>query len=486
MERILKAIQKALRKITIQDPQLKAFSTSLLKSLRTASKVPLHEQIELVQKGQRLIRLVRSGIRIDQQTIDQLRASHDQLWTKNPGIIAKNKSIKKVAMQLFRSSNPGKHEKLLLSVSPRVKEISEELIQICHENKIDFELNFEEPHYLALILNQLDEDRIQHLAEKNGEKLGRADKIIGVRTSVPLNIIDQMDQESHALWKAYSLPFQKKIRSGEVYFTNTRIPTEEDAKIDKIPYLDYKKLYFQSCDQPWKEIEKAQKFLIKRFDDARVLDISNSDGTDICLNIADFTFCNSVIGKNIPGAEIFSAPKKTGVNGKIVSLEQHRYKTSPVIKNISLEFEHGKCIKYSAEKGQAALKKILNTDAGALYVGEIGIGTNPHLRRSFTNIALTEKISGSFHIALGSCYTFKMYDDDSVKVNNRNSSLIHWDITTLLRGKDGRMMLDGELIQKDGEWLFPQCKVLNEGWAALAPDKQPQWWKEEFPQGYVS
>ncbi len=486
LKKILHALRKALEKIKVSDPEIQKFRQSLLKSIRSSQKASLAEQVEMVQKGRRLLRIIRSGIHKNKHAMDLLKESNDLLWTKTKGISTKSQNIKKVATQLFKSSNPGPREHVLLSVSPRVKEISEELIRICHENGVDFDIHFEEPHYLALLLNQLNEERIQFLAEKNGVRMNKANKVIGVRTSVPLSAIDEMDQESYLLWKEYSLPFQKRIRSGEVYFTNTRIPTPEDAKIDDISYLDYKKMYFQSCDQPWKMIEKAQAILIRHFNEARSLHVSNSDGTSLTLDIDKFTFCNSVIGKNIPGAEIFSAPALKGVNGTLVSMEKHRYKNSPVIENVRLEFREGKCISYSAEKGQRALKKILSTDPGALFVGEIGIGTNPHLRRCFTNIALTEKISGSFHIALGACYTFKKYDGQLVKVNNRNKSLIHWDITTLLRGKNGRMLLDGKLIQENGKWLIPKCEVLNEGWDALPKKDQPKWWKEHFPKGYIS
>ena len=48
-----------------------------------------------------------------------------------------------------------------------------------------------------------------------------------------------------------------------------------------------------------------------------------------------------------------------------------------------------------------------------------------------------------------------------VKVDNGNRSHLHWDITTMLWGKEGKIYADGEVIMDDGKWLDPQLSALN-------------------------
>jgi len=178
----------------------------------------------------------------------------------------------------------------------------------------------------------------------------------------------------------------------------------------------------------------------------------------------------------------FSAPVKEGVNGILVSKGRFQYGSKGIIEDLRFEFKKGKVVKYSARKGKKALETIMKADdrhgQGVKYLGEIGLGTNPHLRRHVVNGLLVEKIGGSFHVALGSCYTFKEYLGTPVKIDNGNVSFssTHWDVTTMLRGKAGKMYLDGELIQEDGDWIGKEFRVLNEGWGAVDKKMRPSWW----------
>ena len=131
-----------------------------------------------------------------------------------------------------------------------------------------------------------------------------------------------------------------------------------------------------------------------------------------------------------------------------------------------------------------ALARILDTDAGARRVGEVGIGTNPQLGRHVLNTLLVEKIGGSFHLALGNAYSMSHYQGRPVQVDNGNRSGIHWDITTLLRGHGGRILVDDVPIMEAGRFTDPALAVLNDGWEALPADQRPGWWPHRVdPQG---
>lgn len=71
-----------------------------------------------------------------------------------------------------------------------------------------------------------------------------------------------------------------------------------------------------------------------------------------------------------------------------------------------------------------------------------------------------------------------------MNLNNGNVSAsgIHWDITTMLAGKDGTIELDGKVVQRNGVWIDEEgnpdeaLSVLNYGWGALPEEERPKWY----------
>ena len=108
-----------------------------------------------------------------------------------------------------------------------------------------------------------------------------------------------------------------------------------------------------------------------------------------------------------------------------------------------MEFKNGKVVKATAEKGERDLNKILDTDKGARYLGELGIGNNYQISKFTKDILFDEKIGGTVHLALG-----KGYKDTLSK----NKSAIHWDMIKDLR-RGGELWFDSKLVQKNGKWL---------------------------------
>ncbi len=140
-------------------------------------------------------------------------------------------------------------------------------------------------------------------------------------------------------------------------------------------------------------------------------------------------------------------------------------------------FDKGRIVKFKTASAEedALFQSHLDRDPNNYYIGEIGIGTNPYLKAHIANTLLVEKIGGQFHLALGGCYTMTDYVGDPVHVNNGNHTANgdHWDIATMLYGREGRIYLDGRLIMDHGRFLDPQYAVLNDGWAAVPAEKRP-------------
>ncbi len=75
---------------------------------------------------------------------------------------------------------------------------------------------------------------------------------------------------------------------------------------------------------------------------------------------------------NILTEEVFSMPKKGGVNGIFSSTIPLNYGGN-LIDNFKLTFKEGKKVEFTAEIGYEILKNLLETDQRAKYLGEIAL-----------------------------------------------------------------------------------------------------------------
>ena len=127
-------------------------------------------------------------------------------------------------------------------------------------------------------------------------------------------------------------------------------------------------------------------------------------------------------------------------------------------------FKDGKVIEATAEKGQAVLDHLLQTDEGVRSLGEVSLVPDPSpISQSgliFYNTLFDENAAS--HIALGQCYSKCFVDGanltpEQVKAKGGNSSLIHidWMIGSDQIDVDG-VNADGshEPLMRKGEWAY--------------------------------
>ena len=75
---------------------------------------------------------------------------------------------------------------------------------------------------------------------------------------------------------------------------------------------------------------------------------------------------------NIPTEEIFTLPKKDGVNGVLVATKPLSLDGS-LIEDIVFKVKDGKIVEASASKGEEVLKNAISVDEGASYFGEVAL-----------------------------------------------------------------------------------------------------------------
>lgn len=166
---------------------------------------------------------------------------------------------------------------------------------------------------------------------------------------------------------------------------------------------------------------------------------------------------------NMPTEEVFTLPKRTGVNGKLYSTKPLNM-SGNLVDEMVFTFENGKVVDYDAKVGKQHLTDLFDVDENAKYLGEIAlVPYDSPISNSgllFYNTLFDE--NASCHFAFGKAYPtcikggVDLSDEELLEVGV-NDSLIHEDF--MVGSKD--LEITGELpngeieyIFKDGNWAF--------------------------------
>lgn len=182
----------------------------------------------------------------------------------------------------------------------------------------------------------------------------------------------------------------------------------------------------------WRELSERQAGLVERLASARDVQIEGP-GTELRLTVEGRTWINSDGRRNMPSGEVFTGPHERSANGYI----RFSVPSGPRgvdVEGVELNFVDGEVVSARADRGDAYLQAALHTDAGARFLGELGIGTNHGIDRPTGSILLDEKMAGTVHLALGRSYP---------ETGGTNTSALHWDLICDLRA-GGQITLDGE------------------------------------------
>ncbi len=164
------------------------------------------------------------------------------------------------------------------------------------------------------------------------------------------------------------------------------------------------------------------------------------------LSIAGRSFMNSDGKRNMPSGEIFTGPVEDSVNGWI-RCDFPAVFAGRAAEGVELRFVDGAVVEAHAAREEEFLRRTLESDAGARFLGEFAIGTNDRIRRFTHSILYDEKIGGTMHVAVGAGYP---------ETGSRNRSRVHWDFICDMR-RDSEIHVDGELFYRDGRFLLEQA-----------------------------
>jgi len=240
----------------------------------------------------------------------------------------------------------------------------------------------------------------------------------------------------------------RRTAKGEFKWVLAPFPTPSMAQDAEMSLREYEDFVYKACmpdmSDPvtyWRRVSAEQERIIRWLEGKHRVRVLGKE-TDLSLSIEDRKFISCAGERNLPDGEIFTGPVESSANGT-VCFSYPAIESGHEVSGVRLTFENGKVVEATADKNEEFLRKTLDTDSGARYLGEFAIGTNEGITQFTREILFDEKINGSFHLALGSGYP---------ETGSVNESAIHWDMVCDLRD-GGEIWIDDELLYSCGRFV---------------------------------
>lgn len=224
----------------------------------------------------------------------------------------------------------------------------------------------------------------------------------------------------------------------------TQHPTPADAQRAEMSTAAWTDYVYDAIDRDWAAQHEFHERLVPVLDDGSEVRIV-SEGTDVRMSIDGMAAVSDHGERNMPGGEVFTVPVVDSVEGT-VTFDVPLYRNGRVLRDARLIFEGGDVVDHEAARGEEVLDSILETDAGARRVGELGIGTNDGIDRATGYVLFDEKMADTVHLALGTALEECVPPDREC-----NESATHVDLLVDV-SEDARIEVDGEPFKVDGEF----------------------------------
>lgn len=282
------------------------------------------------------------------------------------------------------------------------------------------------------------------------KRMQSMDAYIALRGSE--NIFETSDVPSEAVRRyARAMKAVLDYRVNKTKWVVLRWPTSAMAQQAMMSTEKFEDFYFRVCTLDYRRMIPGMRALSKLMDATDRVRIVGP-GTDVSFSIKGIGSRECGGQRNIPDGEVFSCPVKDSIEG-VLQYNAPTVYLGTSFDNLRLVFKQGRIVEATSNNTKR-LNEILDSDAGARYIGEFAIGFNPHILEPMRDILFDEKISGSFHFTPGQAYE---------GAGNGNKSQVHWDMVCIQRPEygGGEIHFDGKLIRKDGLFVPKTLQKLN-------------------------
>jgi aminopeptidase len=287
------------------------------------------------------------------------------------------------------------------------------------------------------------EELVGELPEIDRFSIAQMDARLTIDAPENLREGSELPPERRALRRKAARPFFQRSMNLEIPWTGCQFPTPALAQEAGMTTQQFADFLYGAVLRDWDAEAARMRRYAERFDAGEKLRIVG-DGTDLTIGLSGRKAIVDEGKHNLPGGEFFFSPVEDTAEGEITFSEFPTTAEGKVVEGIRLVFEQGRIVDASATRGEDQLLSTIDTDEGARFIGEVGIGCNEGITQHLNNTLFDEKIAGTVHLAIGASYTF---------AGGKNESAVHWDVVKDLRN-GGKLYLDGELVQENGTWVI--------------------------------
>jgi aminopeptidase len=310
------------------------------------------------------------------------------------------------------------------------------------------------PELTELLYKNASREQLEYIHEPVRLITEQYDAFIYVIADTNTKSLTGIDPQKISLRRASQTELNKaffqRAADGKLRWTLTLFPTHASAQDAEMSLSEFEDFVYNACmpdsSDPvgyWQKVAQKQTALVDWLKGKKSVHILAPE-TDLRLSIDGRNFISCACNENVPDGEIFTGPVEDSLEGQVHFSYPAIY-TGHEVSGVHLAFEKGKIVRASADKNEAFLNQMLDTDPGARFVGEFAFGTNEAIQRFTRQILFDEKIGGSIHLAAGSGYP---------ETGSKNESGIHWDMICDLR-QGGEVWVDDELFYHNGKFVIP-------------------------------
>lgn len=330
-----------------------------------------------------------------------------------------------------------KKDVVLVNYDIEAKDLALEVYREIIKKGAYAKLNVNIPGFSYVFYKHASEDQLKHLPKLFLHEMKLANAVIHI-IAESYRELASADPSKLSMWSKTMRPLSE-LRLKKNNWVLCGYPSKSLAQEAGMPLEEFEDFVFTATNIDWSDASKRMDLLRDILNKGKKVQIVGED-TDLTFSIKRSTAIKCDGKFNMPDGEVFTAPSKDTVNGKVL-FTYHSLSNGKLVTDIRLEFKEGKVVNASASKNVDFLNKMLDTDDGSRYLGEFGIGTNYSIKKFINNTLFDEKIGGTIHLALGNAYP---------ESGGKNKSAIHWDLVT----RPHKVLVDDRVILKDGEFMF--------------------------------
>jgi len=347
-------------------------------------------------------------------------------------------------------------EKVLIEAFDIPADFTVELIkQIAAAGGLPVVSTYQQTVQRALI-SAASEAQMKFIADVEKRRMEGVQCYMGLRGSNNISEMGDVPKDRMSLYeKHWWHEVHSEVRVKKTKWVVLRWPSPSMAQAAGMSTEAFEDFYFRVCSGvDYAKMQRESEPLAALMASTDQVHIKGP-GTDLKFSIKGIGASPCFGDRNIPDGECFSCPTKESCEGVIQFNCETMYRGT-IFNGIRLELKNGKIVHAAAEAADQTkkLNEILDSDAGARYIGEWSLGYNPFVMRPMKDILFDEKIAGSFHFTPGQAYEH---------CGNGNKSQIHWDMVCIQRPDfgGGEIWFDGKLVRKDGLFVLKELEGLN-------------------------